>query len=103
MRRGTGLRRRSTRPAGFRLGTGDLLFYGVVVGRGAVRGLACAAGAGLGVVVGVCLTVGWTVVSARPAVPALPLALALGSACYFAVPPLLPAFVDAIAGEAVYL
>ena len=39
----------------------------------------------------------------RPAVPALPLALALGSACYFAVPPLLPAFVDAIAGEAVYL
>ena len=39
----------------------------------------------------------------RPAVPALPLPLALGSACYFAVPPLLPAFVGALAGEAVYL
>ena len=68
-----------------------------------MRGLACAAGAALGVVVGGCLTVGWAIASARPAVPALPLALALGSACYFAVPPLLPAFVGALAGEAVYL
>ena len=46
--------------------------------------LATAASAALGIVVGMCLTVGWTVASSRPAVPALPLALALGMAGYFA-------------------
>lgn len=66
----------------FRLGTGDLLVYSAMAGRavqdGWLPGVACAAG----VLVGAAATVAVTLVSTRQNLPALPLAVALGAACY---------------------
>lgn len=68
--------------SGFSLGTGDLLFYGVVVGRASMRGAASGAAAGLGVLLGQALNVAWSFGRRGDSVPALPAAVAGGLACY---------------------
>lgn len=63
---------------GFSLGTGDFLFYGVLVGRASMRGVAPAAAAYLGILIGIALTVMWSFVNRGSSVPALPATLVLG-------------------------
>lgn len=63
---------------GFSLGTGDFLFYGVLVGRASMRGVAPAAAACLGIFIGITLTVLWSLIKRGGAVPALPATLVLG-------------------------
>lgn len=70
--------------SGFSLGTGDFLLYGVLVGRASMHGLAAAAAACLGMLVGLLITITMSF-SLRNTVPALPAAVVLGMLLYFAV------------------
>ena len=67
----------------FRLGTGDILFYGVLVGRAATVGYAVAVMCALAIYMGIVATIWATLRSQRHAIPALPIALVLGIAVYF--------------------
>ena len=87
--------------SGFSLGTGDFLFYGVVVGRAAMRGAAPATAACIGVLGGNVANVLWSAAKRGDSVPALPMAIALGLAAYaaalcFALPVLRAAAAGAV-------
>eukprot|EP00968_Pinguiococcus_pyrenoidosus_P001519 scaffold69_cov248-Pinguiococcus_pyrenoidosus.AAC.13 len=62
----------------YSLGTGDLVFYGVLIGRAYFSGLASAVFALVGVQLGVLGTVYATTVGPHGTLPALPLSLTLG-------------------------
>ena len=67
----------------FHLGTGDLLFYGVVVGRAATQGFAVAASTALAVLAGMDVTIWVTLRSSKHALPALPIAIVLAFVLLF--------------------
>jgi|TARA_B110000091_G_C13553407_1_gene365422 hypothetical protein len=68
----------------FQLGTGDLLFYGVVVGRAAALNYVTTACTALAVFTGMSATIWITVRSNMHALPALPLAIVLALFSLFA-------------------
>tara|TARA_B100000795_G_C22778650_1_gene431202 strand:+ start:74 stop:1243 length:1170 start_codon:yes stop_codon:yes gene_type:complete len=61
----------------FQLGTGDLLFYGVIVGRAATISFICCSCTALAIFAGMSATIWITVQSDMHALPALPLAIVL--------------------------
>ena len=62
----------------FDLGTGDILFYSVCIGRAALLSYTNAITCTLSIIFGVSLTIIVTINSSRVAIPALPIALLLG-------------------------
>ena len=62
----------------FDLGTGDILFYSVCIGRAGLLSYVNAITCILSIIFGVCVTVIITINSTRVAIPALPIALILG-------------------------
>jgi hypothetical protein len=81
----------------FLLGTGDLVFYAVVVGHAAEVEWRAALASALGVLSGLALTVILTTVSTLSALPALPLSVALGLPFLFLCRPVLFPFAAATA------
>jgi hypothetical protein len=78
--------------ATFDLGTGDLVLFAVLVARGATLDIVVAAGTAVAVLAGIAGTVFMVLIASRTAsepeaeavtLPALPLSLVAGTACYF--------------------
>ena len=67
----------------FRLGTGDILFYGVVLGRAASVSFSSTVMVAGAIYMGIVATIWATLRSDRHAIPALPIALVLGIVIYF--------------------
>lgn len=70
--------------SGFNLGSGDFLFYGVIVGHTFMYGTAPGVSSGLGVLLGQSANVIWSSSKLGGSVPALPLAITSGLGCYIA-------------------
>ncbi len=87
----------------FQLGTGDLLFYGVVVGRAATINFCVMACTALAIFAGMAATIYVTVRSNKHALPALPLALGLAFFSLFTSRYLLEPWVAATVGAAVWV
>lgn len=68
----------------FELGTGDIIFFGLLVGRSVLRGYVCMFSCILAVLVGLVLTAIYTIYRGVT-VPALPIAMALGIVVYVLV------------------
>ena len=71
--------------SGFSLGSGDLLFYAVMVGRSATAGIAELVAVITSVLAGLSITVVATFRSNRVAIPALPFVIVFSIISYFAV------------------
>lgn len=69
--------------SGFNLGSGDFLFYGVIVGHTFMYGTALGITSGLGMLLGQSSNVIWSCAKQGDSVPALPLAITCGLGCYF--------------------
>jgi len=66
--------------SGFSLGSGDVLIFGVIIGRASMRSEALAITTGLGVLLGQSINVVWTA-GCGGLTPALPVALGAGASC----------------------
>lgn len=67
----------------YRLGTGDMVFFAVLIGRAWVSGWVEFVTCGTGTVAGVGVTVMGTVLTRHHTLPALPVSLVLGTAAYW--------------------
>ena len=67
----------------FQLGTGDFIFYGVIVARAVCYNSISTIFTTIALLFGIVLTILWTLESNRHAIPALPIALTFGIAAYF--------------------
>lgn len=86
----------------YTLGTGDLIFYGVLYGRaymaGFYAGLACL----LAILIGFACTAIYTLFSPTIVVPALPITVVIGTAVYF-LSVLLPPCIEAVMSSKLYM
>ena len=89
-------------PDGIKLGMGDFIFYSVLVGRAAMYDMLAAFAAYLGIVAGLGATM-LLLALARKALPALPISIALGTACYFLARGVLEPFVLPLSVHLLYM